>query len=210
MRLQNTTLGAATLGVIALALAGCSTSSEPGVNLASETVVLSADYPVFDSIESASDEADLIVKGEYIDSAVELLYPTIETEGDPESNPQQGIASEEVDLEEMAIVTTVSQLRITEVLKGDVNVGDIIEVSQVGGEYDDVTYDEESTTLLSEVDVPEVALFLNQTSDTTFDLINPAQGIFTVEGNTVEASSNEESFSDIATIDELREVIEDK
>lgn len=210
MRSQNMALAAATLGVIALALAGCSTSSESGANAASETVVLSADYPVYDSIESAIEEADLIVKGEYIGSEVDLLYPTLETEGDPESNPQQGIAPEGVDLKEMAIVTTVSQLRITEVLKGDMNVGDIIEVSQLGGEYDEVNYNEESTTLLSEVDVPEVALFLNQTSDTTFDLINPAQGIFIVEGEAVKAPSNQESFSEIATIDELREVVEDK
>lgn len=131
-RLATITTAAAT-GIAVVFLAGCSApSAGESASGESEAVFMSADYPAYDTLEDAAEEAALIVTGEYVSSETELLYPTLEEGDDPESNPQQGVAEEDIDLDELAVVTTVSQLRVTEVIKGDVQVGDIIEVSQLG------------------------------------------------------------------------------
>lgn len=198
--MRKFTLAAAALaaGALSIALAGCATV---------ETAGASADYPAYDTLEDASGAADLIVAGEYVSSKVELLYPSVVETGDETTNPQQGVATEDIDLDEMAVVTTVSELRVTEVLKGDVSVGDSIRVSQLGGTFDDVKYEEESTTLLSTIEAPSVIVFLNDLGDGTFDLINPQQGLYTKHGDRIAPVVAENSPFMISSVDEIQEAV---
>lgn len=208
MRTRLETALAATAAVAALTVAGCSAPDVDGSAAGGDdSVTLSADYPVYDSLEAAGDEADSVVRGVYISSEVDLLYPMVDAGGDAETNPQDGVDVSQEDLDEMAVVITVSRVEVTEVLKGDLQVGDVIEVSQLGGRYDDVQYDEESTTLLEQVAATEVVVLLNDTGAGRFDLINPAQGLFEVEGDSVTAVEPDSGLGDVATLDAIRELV---
>lgn len=200
MKLRKSVAAAMVVSGLMVSLAACSGAPD-------QTLVGSADYPSYETLAAATSEAELVIEGEYISSAVELLYPEIAKGGDEVSNPQLGIELSEEDLKSMAIVTTVSEVRVTNVFKGGAAVGDIIKVSQLGGEIDDVVVANDSTTLLSTIRDSKVLLLLNEQPG-FFDLINPVQGLYTVEGERfVQIGSRD---LDTISVDEIREAIKDE
>lgn len=201
MRQVKTATAFAAAGILAISLSACGAPTN-------ESVVMSADYPAYDTLGDATGAAALVIEGEFISSTVELLYPDIVDTGDETTNPQQGVELSEADREAMAVVTTVSEVRVTEVLKGDAAVGDVIKVSQLGGTSDGVTFEDDTTTLLSSVQAPRVMLFLSDVGGGTFDLINPAQGLYSVKGDQVEPVAPESGYRDLTSIEDVREAVQ--
>lgn len=191
-----------------LVLTGC--AAEPGSSETSthDRIVMKADYPAYDGAAQAGANTDLAVKGTYTDSEVTLLHPTVDQSTDPLENPQAGATDVDLTDDAMSVVVTVSKIRVDEVIKGDVSVGDVIEVTQLGGEYEGTSYEEESTTLLPDT-TSDVVLLLAETSEDGFDLINPEQGLLVAsDSGSLEGVNGQEVFEGVSTVEELKEAID--
>ncbi|MEN0129629.1 MAG: hypothetical protein AAGC49_09330 [Brevundimonas sp.] len=185
------------LGIVALALAACS-PDEP------EVVMSTADYPSYSTPQEIVDAADVVVRGEVLGARVEEDHPVVSTEGDPTLNPQAGL-DEVPDVP--GIVVTVSTVRVEEVIKGDVAVGDLIEVSQLGGLYEGVQYLESQTTPLEEGSQDYVLLLAAHGPGVPYDLLHPVQAMYTVEAGTLEPVPGENPVA-VETVDQLEDLAE--
>ncbi|MFJ4538579.1 hypothetical protein ACIP39_21865 [Streptomyces tibetensis] len=205
-------LAPGSLLLVPLALVGCSADTgkgEPERAKSSDTVVYEADYPAYDSLDDIVGTADLIVRGTVVDSRVTESKPEVSTEGDPLTNPQAGLSAEEA-AETDPVVITVSTVKVAEVLSGPgkVAVGDTVEVSQLGGTLDGVAFEEQSTTTLSKDGTEYVLMLADHGEAAPYDLLNPEQALYTVEGEEQVEPVAEEGFDDIGTVDELAETAE--
>lgn len=183
------------LGFAALApLAGCAASESSPSTASPTTIVYEADYPEFGSLEEAVAAADLIITGSVIEQKTVEVYPETSTDDDPLTNPQAGVPAEEV-AKIPPVITTELSIRVDTVIQGSVAVGDVIKVSQLGGRLGGVTYTEKNTTALKTDRT--YALFLAAHGDgIPYDLINPAQGIYSVSGSTL-TPANPQGFKDV-------------
>lgn len=157
-------------------LSGCSTGKP-------EEVVTHANYPSYNSSEEIAKAADVVIRGTAITSRNDKMLPDVSTDTDPAVNPQAGLSPEEIAdfREEAAVAITVTTVRVGEVLKGDVAVGDVIEVKQLGGELNGVRYRDSTTTLLSAGSTSEYVLLLSSYGPgKPFSLLNPEQAMYTV------------------------------
>lgn len=198
-----TAAGLAPLVSVALLLAACTTEAPPA-----ETVIYEADYPEFESVESLVAATELSIVGTVLDQRVEELYPEVGGSGDPTLDPQAGLGVDELSLLQPVIVT-ISRVEVTEVIRGDVTEGDIVEVSQLGGLFDGVDYREAATTVLEPG--AEYVLLLSQHEDAPADLLNPEQALFLVEDDegTLELVGSA-SEATVASIDELSEAFSEQ
>jgi len=137
---------------------------------AEESVVYyHADYLFHDTQDSLMETSNVIISGEIIDSDVNEIDISIKnTSTDPQLNP--GSTQEET-----VMVYTVSKVRITQVFKGDVKKGDVIEVKQMGGVLDKTEYRNEGTAYLKKS--AQYLLFLMgfDDPDMPYSLLNPVQ-----------------------------------
>ena len=189
-----------------LVLVGCSApGAEPAPTGPTETIQMHADYPVYSTLDGAEKAASTIVKGKLLDSRVQLLYPdTSPTGGDDLENPQGGVPSNEINPSDLAVVETVNRIEVTEVIKGETKVGDTIEVAQPGGEREQVKYTEENTVPLAEFSSTETVLFLDLMPDGYYDLINPQQGVYTVDGDALTPTAENNTLG-VRTLQQVRE-----
>jgi hypothetical protein len=178
-----------TFGV--LTLAAC--SSPP------EVVTSYADYPSYSTPQEIVDAADVVVRGEVTGSRVKEEQPIVSTEGDPTLNPQAGL-DEAPDVP--GIVVTISTVRVEEVIKGDVAVGDLIEVAQLGGLHEGVQYVEAQTTELEEGSEDYVLLLAAHGAGVPYDLLHPVQAMYTVDDGELEPVPGENDVA-VETVDEL-------
>lgn len=156
------------------------TSSDPA------TMIMAADYPTYDTLADAVNEADVVVRGSFVHSAADVLLPDVSpTDGDAQTNPQFGVVPSADALEDLRVPITTSTLEVSEVLKGSLKPGQDIQVSQLGGELDGVRYREASTTLLADASGDEFLLLLSQHNDGTYDMINADDGGWVVEGESL-------------------------
>lgn len=83
-----------------------------------------------------------MVTGVPLDSRERILYPETDfTSGTPETNPQYGLTEDDIDMDSLGVPETVTRVRVLKGIKGDVKVGDIIEVAQVGGTDKSASFD---------------------------------------------------------------------
>lgn len=121
-----------------LVVAGCGTGADE--------VVYHASYPVYTDAGDLADAASSVVVGEVLSSEVREIDVAAPPESaDPELDPSFGAPDEP---EDAVLVFTVHQVRVTDVLKGDVRPGDVVEVSQLGGQLDGVVFREEGAPML--------------------------------------------------------------
>lgn len=180
---------------IGLALVGgltACTASSPAAQQ-QEVVQYVADYPTYRSGTQLLATADAVVRGTVVASRVEEQLPETSADDDPQANPQAGVDPAEV-AAVPAVVVTVSTLRVDEVVKGDVAVGDTIEVAQLGGELDGVQYVEDETTTM-QTDGTEYLVLLADHGDAPYDLLNPQQALYVVEGSRLSAVSPQNTLS---------------
>lgn len=144
--------------------------------------VIQADYPQYSTLTESVQEADAIIVGTVLGSKEELSYPQIDTtSGDAASNPQYGLARQRIDKNALAVPVTVTDVRVTEVLKGSVAPNDVISVTQVGGHIDGQQVREEHTVLLNETNHDAFLLLLHAHDDGGYDAINPQDGVLAVD-----------------------------
>ena len=200
-RHRAATLGAALVSI----LLGASCAAQTGTATPSEESVVytSADYPDYGSTEAAIESADVVVVVEVGSSREVVEYPEIDSSGTDLENPQLGIDISAEDLEAMAVATTLTTVEVTDVISGDLEAGDMIEISQLGGTHEGVTYVEEGTTLLGEIDSPELLLVLNDFGEGKFDLVNPAEGVLKVSGDDLEPIQEVDGNNDVTSLEEL-------
>ncbi|MFL1378321.1 hypothetical protein [Nocardiopsis protaetiae] len=175
--MRTITLTAATGLVLALAACAAPDATETA---ADDVVVYHPDYPVYDTPEDLLTSADLVVEGIITSSSVreiDILLPP--EEGlDPAADPASGVPDPE---EEALLVFTVHEVQVTSVVSGDAEVGETIEIKQLGGVLDGVEYIEPGAVAL-EAGRPHL-LFLSGVYDVPFSLINAHQGAYSVESD---------------------------
>ncbi|HET9519240.1 MAG TPA: hypothetical protein VFO77_16070, partial [Actinoplanes sp.] len=140
---------AVSLALAAGLLGAC--TSEPAATKTDEVVAYHATYSSYGTVDDLLSTADLVVRGTPTAARTEQIFMDAPSGNDPNTNPQAGLSSKERDevRKESGIVVTVSTVKVLEVVKGDVTVGDTIEVSQLGGSFEGVQYQDDGTTLLS-------------------------------------------------------------
>ncbi|MBN6055632.1 hypothetical protein JYK22_27115, partial [Nonomuraea sp. RK-328] len=172
MKVAMRRLGAAALAV--LFLSACSAEEK--------TVVYAADYPAYDSADALFAGAKLVIEGRLTgDRRVMTVAepPDDETETDPQLNPNAG-ATPDGGTPPAAppTVMTVSSVEVLKVRKGLARVGQVIQVKELGGTLDGVTYEEaDATPLKSGV---TYMLFLETYPDSPASLLNPEQAKYVV------------------------------
>ena len=185
----------------ALAAAGCSTDSTStnGSKSAatSDAVVYHADYPAYSSLDEVIKKSDAVVKGTVVSSRVEQMRPDEPSGGgDPATNPQAGLSPAEAkeaekEAEEDPVIVTVSKVKVSQALSGDVASGDTIEVSQLGGTYKGATYKEKGTAVLAKGGQQYVLMLADHGGKNPYDLVNPEQALYTAgQDGTVKAVSS--------------------
>ena len=159
-------------------------------------VYYNAAYPVYATAADLSADADVVVQVEVIASAVKELGILEELTGeeaaDPELNPGGSTAESET-----LLVYTVHHVRVTKVVKGDVAVGSVIEVKELGGTLGDTKFLTPEGTLLGKGG--EYLLFLKTFKGSPASLLNPIQATYAYEderlvsmvGNTIQAKDIE-------------------
>ncbi|GAA1580876.1 hypothetical protein [Actinoplanes couchii] len=195
--------GIAAGAIVFALLSGC--SAQPATEDA-KVVEYHFDYPVYDNAEQIIGTADVIVRGTAVASRAEWLYPETSTETDPLLNPQAGLSAGEIAQwrEDAAVAVTVSTLEVTEVLKGEVAVGERVEVSQVGGTLDGVTYTEQHTTVLPSDGSEFVLLLADHGAGKPFDLLNPEQALYGANGSAPLEAVAEDAPLDNETTGDIR------
>jgi hypothetical protein len=138
-------------------------------------VVYQGDYPSYQSVAEMVEKATLVVEATVARPRVDKLYPSDSGGTDPRANPQAGAPEADDDT---GIVITVWSATITAVHKGINKPGDVVDVKQMGGEFDGVVYEQpgqvafrEGTTYL---------LFLETYPDAAASLLNPTQAQYEV------------------------------
>ena len=164
-----------------------------------ETIWVMADYPHYDSISHLAYYATDVVRVEILDERVEWLNTWIEAPP-PEIYPYD--------------LYTIYRIKVLDVFQGDAEIGDILEVRQIGGEYDGLRVINEDEVPLAIGD--DLVLFLRASYIENFPslLLNPYQSAYyyTSEGEYFVVNEDLESVNPendlVLTTDDLMEILE--
>lgn len=196
----------AALGSFAIILSSCSNPDPEGPAASSpEKVTINADYPEYKTAEEGVEASDLIVTGSIIDVRYELLFPDEVDSTDPAVNPHYGADDPDVKADELGVPVAISSISVTEVHKGEgVAVGDVIEVSQLGGEHDGVQYVESGVTYLEpEIDNDVTLLLAEHEGGSPFSPISSTQGVYERSGVELIPLSEGGGIDDLASASQL-------
>lgn len=196
---------ASTLVVGGLILAiGASTPNE------TSSVVFSADYPDYDTLEDVEAASSLVVEVSFTgESRTVIMEPEMPADpSDPRQNPELGVdpAALASQPKTPPIVTTVHKARVIKVIEGTARVGAVIEIQELGGTYDGIEYvPHDQDTKLDTRSSYLVFLALGSPG-VPYQVVNPGQAAFpmTDGGEPMPLESNE---LDVTTA-ELREYVD--
>jgi hypothetical protein len=176
-------------------LVGCDSASSTNTSSAATSTespaagVRFASYPHYDTIDALVDAADVIVVGTV--EATETRGINLSLAADRLDNPAM-------------IECLVSSVRITRVIKGDLSKGDVIEVKQ------DLSVEGEGGQLKTEGSVG-VLFLAAYPYDIPFDLVNPTQGVLSVENGHAKAVEGNRLFgasmSEKEVVDQLEDLV---
>lgn len=179
---RSTLAGVGALALAATALAGCGPDTQSTSDPGSESrPAIHGDWPHYESVDAATARAELIVVGR-VGPSHEIEAASAEATGMP---------------------TTVTEVQVTAVLKGDTEVGDRVQIGQTGT----ATQAEASTTYLADVESPEVLVFLPEPSTDFTEPINPTQGVYAVEKDAVRALPGASDALPVTSLTRLARVI---
>ena len=159
--------------------------------------MLQGDYPYYSDVQSITYAADVIIVGEVIESG----------------NVQDLIVDHPPGKEDKEPITyTLSTVRVTEVISGTVQVGDIITVKQIGDHqnFSEATLNEIDGYLK---DGQEALMFLAEYENSPYSAVNQTQGLVEVMDNGELYSASKYSlwgYNDTATrtsVDTLEDAI---
>ncbi|MGI5486254.1 hypothetical protein [Microtetraspora malaysiensis] len=169
---------AVTLALVASAatMAACSGTSASGEG---QTITYHADYPAYDSANNLFQKADVVIEATMsaAPARVQELKPDT-TSDDPKLNPAAGAPAEQAAAAD-PVVISVYRAEVKKVYKGAVQPGQTIEIQQLGGQLDGITYQEaEAYPLKQETGY---VLFLQTYPDAPAALLNPVQGQYPLD-----------------------------
>jgi hypothetical protein len=136
------------------------------------------DYPYYPEVMDIVEEADIIIVGDVVDAKkVENLM----TDVTPDKSNKE------------AIPYTLSSIRVTEVVKGNVKVGDVLTIKQLGD------YEKKPEETLYKMDGyleenSRELMFLAEYENSPYSPLNPAQGSVEVKEDGSLYSSNQYSL----------------
>lgn len=187
---------------LSLALLGACSSGNTDKQ---EVVTYHAAYPAFSTSPELIQKADLVIRGVALNSRVEQLFMDVSEGTDPQENPQAGLTPEQAEeaRKSSPMVVTVSTVRVDEVIKGDVAVGATVEVSQLGGTFEGVRYEEAETSILSS-DTSYVLFLAAHGSSKPYDLLNPKLALYEVSAGGALTPVNDTNPIDIKTLRGLK------
>ncbi len=150
------------------------------------------DWPYYGSPSAAMGAADVVVTVQYIDSRTDTMYPIASDSTDPVLNPQAGIAVTQ-DTKETALNVVISRVAVLTSIKGELEAGQVIEVSQLGTKFLGISYPAAGITFIGDIakqdnaDAAEtsVLLLLSQYPEAPYSPINPEEGALLVVGDQV-------------------------
>jgi hypothetical protein len=139
-------------------------------------VTISSEYPEYSNQDGMEKSADLIIRGT-IESSEERLI-------DIAAKPRNSLEDTGGNAGDTIYPYIVSKVNIIEVYKGKhkYKSGDQIELKQLGGEKDNLTYIEEDTVKMDPGE-EEYIFFLKTYNDVPASLLSMSQGVFTVKGD---------------------------
>ncbi|MEU6795730.1 hypothetical protein ABZ907_28905 [Nonomuraea wenchangensis] len=145
------------------------------------TIRYHADYPVYQTADELYQRATLVVEAHLGDTArvVQDRPRPVPPGADPRSDPRAGAPQGAAEPPQEPIVTTVHQARVVKVFKGTAKPGDVIEVKELGGTVDGVTYEEAEGRPLERN--RKYVLFLETYPDSPASLLSPEQGKYPVD-----------------------------
>ncbi|MFF5536748.1 hypothetical protein ACFY71_30525 [Streptomyces cinerochromogenes] len=211
MNVRRNILITGTAVLAAFAAVGCSAdgTSTHGAKsgAASDAVTYHADYPAYSSLDDVIKQSDAVVEGTVVSSRVQRVLPDAPAGDDPATNPQAGLSPAEAkeakkEAEANPVIVTVSKVKVTRTLSGKVSVGDTIEVSQLGGTYKGVAYQETDTTLLAK-GAKKYVLMLAAHGKNPYDLLNPEQALYTVKSDGTVKAVSVGGFTNAGKVDQL-------
>ncbi len=136
------------------------------------------DYPYYPDVKSITDAADVIIVGEIVEAKNVQYIMVDETlnKTDKEKTPY-----------------TLSKIKIIEVLKGNVNVGDVITIKQLGdykSKPEETLYKMNGYLSKNTMQL----MFLCQYDSSPYSSVNPEQGIIQIKDDQTLYSANEYSL----------------
>ncbi|WP_030340256.1 hypothetical protein [Streptomyces sp. NRRL S-1022] len=210
MNARRNVLVAGTAVLAAFAAVGCSAENSSHAAKAAagpDTVTYHADYPAYSSLDDVLKTSDAVVEGTVVGTRVQKVLPDAPAGDNPATNPQAGLSPAEAKAarkaaEENPVIVTVSKVKVTRALAGKVAVGDTIEVSQLGGTYHGVAYQDEDTTLLAKGGQRYV-LMLAAHGKNPYDLLNPEQALYSVKADGTVKAVSVNGFAGAGKVDQL-------
>ena len=141
--------------------------------------VMQADYPYYPEVSDITDAADAIIVGEVIE-AQKVQRMNVNTDSNALNQAEP-------------IPYTISKFKITNVIKGNVQIGDVIEVKQLGN------YKRMPEAFLAETDgyfklQESELLFLASYENAPYSTVNPTQGAVKVLDNQTLYSASQYSL----------------
>lgn len=143
------------------------------------TVSFHADYPEYDSLSDLEADSNIVVEVEFTGKTrTELLKEVApEDSSDPKQNPELGVMKKPSASQARPIVTTVHEARVINVVDGAAKVGQLIEVQEMGGVYQGVSYVPDDDTSLR-TDRANLLFLTRVSSGEPYQLLNPMQAVY--------------------------------
>ena len=138
-----------------------------------EVIHVRSDYPYYDTIDELFEYATLVIKVEVLNDGVARMINIAASLPEP-----------------VYSLFTVHQLRVIEVFKGDVQIDDVIEVRQLGGELDGTLLINDSKISFETGDKFVLCLLWND-RNTPAGLLSPWQAVYhVIDGELVSLEGN--------------------
>ncbi len=162
---------------------------------------MSGDYPYYSDTSELAKEADVIVVGDVtkVNKAEKI-------------NINADAEKRELNKEEDLVTYTVSDVKITEVIKGDVKVGDTIRIKQLGDKnnmVDTATVDNGGYLKKDSDHVFFLKSYIDINPDMPYSLLNPAQGQIEFSENTSKVGSQNKLFKSNSKKEDILKDIRD-
>lgn len=135
---------------------------------------------MFSSSAELATAADLVIRGVAVGSRTEKKTMEQSAGNDEATNPPAGLSeAEKAQALEDSYVVTISTVRVEEVFKGSVSVGDTIEVSQLAG-CRTASLIRKRTPPLLQADKGYLLFLAAHGAGVPYDLPNPQQAMYAV------------------------------
>ncbi|MEV7331896.1 hypothetical protein [Micromonospora sp. NPDC093244] len=158
--------------LLAAAATACSANADHGDAPHPQNVLYRADYPSYATAGELYAGASVVVQG-HVESAQRVVRLV------QAAPPGQTLPAPVEAERREGMVVTVRTVKVSRVFKGAVKPGDVVQVKQLGGKLDGVTYTEEHGVPLRENG--QYTLFLETYPDQPASLLNPVQAQYPVE-----------------------------